>query len=163
MSEKHFATESANYDLARVTNIVESRKYISAPGKYQVKVRSVNDLTDGTGKMISLQAFTPSLAILIKEDLAGDDYGKALDRMMLHRIWTNGSTAKFVPQAGETVNIVVEFVTNKQGNQVLGITELTAIPVSIAKNAKGMFSASTTNEENKENLEEIFVENEGKE
>ena len=155
--EKHFATKSANYDLARVTNIVESRIFISAPGKYQIKVRSVNDLKDLTGKMVSLQAFTPSLAQLIKEDLAGDDYGKALDRMMLHRIWT-GSTAKFVPQAGETVNIVVSYVTNKQGDQVLGITELTAIPVSIAKSAKGMFGGSTTNEGNKEKVNEIFVD-----
>lgn len=111
--------------------ILQSRALISSPGRYVVKVSNCGDfhkeLPNGqsTIAIANFGAMTPYQMGEAKKKLAEGDIAGALN----HNLSLSIRDKDYRPAKGERVNIDVDFVTTKDGEQallVVGLTPITA-------------------------------------
>jgi len=123
-------------DAAR---IMASRKLISAPGKYHVKVTNnvrylaeqgtVHKALAGGVSQISIANFaacTPYHVQKFKELIQEGDYDGAANNCLTVSVRSND----YIPAKNEIVVINVDYVTTKSGEQALLVTSFSALPVS---------------------------------
>lgn len=120
--------------------ILQSRAFISAPGRYVVKVSNCGDfhkeLPNGqsTVAIANFGAMTPYQMGEAKAKLTAGDIAGALN----HNLSLSIRATDYRPAKGERVNIDVDFVTTKDGEQALLVVGLT--PISAKSSGKCDFS-----------------------
>jgi hypothetical protein len=123
-------------------SILGSRTPITAPGKYRVKVTNCNPfsktLSNGTTvvAIANFSAMTPYQMEQAKADLVAGEGDKALN----HNLSLSIRSTDYNPSKGERVDIDVEYVETKDGEQALLVVGLTPVKAVIT-NAKCDFSA----------------------
>ena len=121
--------------------ILGSRSQISAPGKYRVKVTNCGDFSKdlGNGQSViaiaNFSAHTPYQVGQAKEDLAAGEFAKALN----HNLNLSIRQSDYRPAKGEIVDVIVDYITTKDGEQALLCTSLSPI-ASTTPSAKADFS-----------------------
>lgn len=111
--------------------LLQSRVIITGAGKYDnVKVTSCNDVivNDEEVTIANFNAITPYQLKNIKTLLAEGNYDKAVNQQMSCRVWEG----KYKPSNGETVNIIVDEITNKEGIEILVISNIMPLPAKKA-------------------------------
>lgn len=132
--------------------MMSSRVVITSPGKYEnIKVTSCNDvvINNEDVTICNFSAVTPYQMEQIKEHLSSGDYDSAVNIQMSCRIWDD----KYKPSNGETVNIIVEEITNKDGIEILVINKI--LPIAAKKATKLSFFNLF---EDEDTAEELVVE-----
>ena len=124
------------FDEKQVAKIIQSRALINEPGKYQIIARQISEYTTENykTKIVNLQAHTVygrDLAFkYAKEAIATEDidaaselWQKAMNTNLTANIFIgeDGSTRGYLPKNGESVNIIVDYFTTKEGEQALGV------------------------------------------
>lgn len=111
-----------------VQAILGSRISIAEPGKYKVKVTSVNEYD---GRMIcNFNAMTPYHVKLTKEAIADGD----LDNCLNHNLSSGQRIGKdFTPEKGAFCYIHVDFVETKDGEQALLVIAVEDVKAVAAK------------------------------
>lgn len=123
-------------------SILGSRTPIATPGKYRVKVTNCNPfsktLPNGTTvvAIANFSAMTPYQMEQAKADLQAGEWNKALN----HNLSLSIRSTDYNPSKGERVDIDVEYVETKDGEQALLVVGLTPVKAVIT-NAKCDFSA----------------------
>lgn len=105
-------------------NILNSRSLITEAGKYTVKCTSVNAYTREDGfqsTIVNFNAMTNYHATLAKKAFKEADYEAAINNTSITASQLNGM---FVPQKGETVDVEVGTITNKDGIDILVVTSI---------------------------------------
>lgn len=114
--------------------ILQSRAFISAPGRYVAKVSNCGDfhreLPNGqsTVAIANFSAMTPYQMGEAKKKLAEGDIAGALN----HNLSLSIRATDYRPAKGERVNIDVDYVTTKDGEQALLVVGLTPIAAKSA-------------------------------
>jgi hypothetical protein len=116
--------------MDQAVRILQSRANIAQPGKYRVKVTGTTPYVreDGTAVQIcNLAAMTQYHISEAKRMLNEGDIQSATNQNLTSspRIGRD-----FCPQKGEFVDIIVDFVTTRDGQQALLVTNMSAVPVS---------------------------------
>ena len=139
MSEFNTNTEMTKESAVR---IMSSRKMITAPGKYHVKVTNDVQALADTGKVhkelsggqmqvsiANFAAFTPYHLKQFKALLQEGDFAGAANNNLTASV----RGTDYIPQKGEIVSINVDFIETKDGEQALLVTGYTALPVSAGR------------------------------
>lgn len=131
MSQVQLTKESA-------AKILNSRKLITAPGKYQVQVTAVTPFErDGQlTSIVNLAAMNDYQLGVAREAFKAGNYQEATNTQLSasQRIGKD-----YIPAKGEIVNITVDNVALKDGGEGLLITSLTEVPVTKATNVNFSF------------------------
>lgn len=129
----------ANLSKESAGRIMASRKFITQPGKYQVRV--TNDVQElaaqgtvrkelaGGGTQCSIAnfaAYTPYMLDQFRKLSLEGDFDSAANNNLTASV----RETDHMPQKGEIVNINVDYVTTKSGEQALLVTSYTPIEVS---------------------------------
>lgn len=134
------------FEMDQVKNILSSRIVIEKPGKYQVKVTQVTEYSpeEGTKRFIvNLQATTKFHIAKAIEAIKAEDYQTALNAHLTATVFENdGKPSTYLPAKGETVNIIVSEMMNKQNEKILVVNSITELPVVAAVSAKGLFDSA---------------------
>ena len=136
--------------------ILKSRKVISKPGKYQVKVTSTHLMP--THFIINTNGMSPYDEKQAKQKYSEGEYEASLKSNLSTNVWVDedsGEVKGFLPEKDEIINIVCDFVQTKSGETGLFITSISAIPVS----ATSSFSFDDLEEEKTEEDIKKEVEN----
>ena len=125
-----------------VSAILGSRISISEPGKYKVKVTSVNE---HEGRMIcNFNAMTPYHMELTKEDINNGDLNECLN----HNLSSGQRPGKdFIPEKGAFCNIHVDFVETKDGEQALLVVAVEDVKAVVAEKISFDFFGETVETE----------------
>ena len=104
-------------ELESIKAILGSRVQITEPGKFKVKVTSVSPYEDRN--ICNFNAMTPYHVAQTKADIASGD----LDACKNHNLSSGQRMGKdFTPAKGDFVNIHVDYITTKDGEQALLVT-----------------------------------------
>jgi hypothetical protein len=128
-------------DKSQALNILSKRDLITGEGKYRVKVTNCGDFSKelGNGQRVvaiaNFSAHTPYQVEQAKGDLGEDKIADALN----HNLNLSIREQDFRPAKGEIVDIIVEYVPTKSGEQALLVTSCSPIASSKAT-AKADFS-----------------------
>ena len=143
----------------QIKNILSSRMVIEKPGKYQVKVSQVTEYTPEGGTprfIVNLTATTKFHVGRAIEALKAEDYQAALNTNLTATVFVNdGVPSTYLPSKGETVNIIVSEMLNKQNEKILVVNSIMELPVVSANTAKGLFDSVF---EGTDELKEIATE-----
>lgn len=123
--------------------ILNSRSLITSPGKYPVKVTSVNEyINDGESRhIINLAAMNNYHYEIATKELRDGNYNNAVDA----HLTTSQRTGKdYIPTVNEMVNIEVDFVKLKSGETALLVNSLTERPISSAGKVQFSFEEEET-------------------
>jgi hypothetical protein len=124
------ATTTAKSSITgkQALQFIQSRMSINAPGKYSVQVINANAYKERF--IIGLKAQSPTGLEQAKEALRAKDYAKAGNTNMSTSVFADAS---WIPAKGEFVNVIVDYVTARDGSSVLGVTNISEM---VAKSAK---------------------------
>ena len=119
--------------------IMASRKLINKPGKYHVRVTndvqglaelgSVHKELAGGSFQISIANFAAYTPWHLKQFRAAIKEGK-FDEAANNNLTASVRDVDFIPQKNEIVEINVDYVTTKSGEEALLVTGYNALPVS---------------------------------
>ena len=111
-------------------NILQSRSVVSEPGKYTVKVTSVNPFTrdneDGSQTnthIVNFNCMTQFQASQATKAFKEADYESAINSTSMTASQLSG---QYVPSKGETVDIEVRTHLNKDGVEILVVDSIIA-------------------------------------
>jgi len=141
--ESTIEVNGRSFTKEQIKNILSSRIVIEKPGKYQVKVSQVTEYTPEEGSprfIVNLQATTKYHIGRAIEALKAEDYQAALNTNITATVFNNdGKASTYLPAKGETVNVIVSEMVNKQNEKILVVNSIMELPVVAAISAKGMF------------------------
>jgi len=135
----------SNLTVKSAVQIIKSRQQINEPGKYRVRVTGTTPYVreDGTGVTIcNLGAMTPYHIGQAKAYLQEGDFQSATNQNLTS---SPRSGRDFTPSKGEIVDIIVNYVETKGGEQALMVTNMTAVPLSQTSQVKGFDSFLSEN------------------
>jgi len=107
-------------------NILQSRSVVAEPGKYTVKVTSVNPFSreDGTNThIVNFNCMTQFQASQATKAYKEGDYEGAINSTSMTASQLSG---RYVPTKGETVDIEVRTHLNKDGVEILVVDSIIA-------------------------------------
>ena len=126
--------------LEQAKRIAQSRVFITAPGKYQVKVTNDPSYLASTGKVtkelaggayqvsiVNVAAMTPYHLQKFKEKAQEGDFDGACNNSLSIGI----RSKDYMPSKNEIIEVVVGIVTTKAGDEALLITSYNPLPLSI--------------------------------
>jgi len=110
-------------DAATALRIIKSRKLITSPGKYTAVV--INEPNHHEDKVImNLKATTSPLVEQAKQDFRDGEFDKAANSNLSYSTFADTG---YKPSQGEHVSIMVDYVPNREGKQILAIVSLNEI------------------------------------
>lgn len=121
-------------ERSTILSIAKSRLTIAEPGKYMVKVTSVNhDYVDGNGvarQIVNLAAMRADRAAELKAAIRN---GTATEDSLKNTLAFNVLNGKPTPEKGARIYVYVDLVNSKRENRlVLGVTGWEPVPVAKA-------------------------------
>ena len=143
-------------ERSAIINIAKSRVIIDQPGKFMVKVTSVNTHTgeDGvTRQIVNLAAMRADKAAELRAALKS---GTATAESLNNTLSFNVLTGKPAPEKGARIYVYADMVQSKRtGGTVLGITGWEPVPV--AKSTSFSWDEEAVEEEQPSNeLDDVF-------
>ena len=121
-----------NLTTDTAVRILQSRSFIPSPGKYRVKVTGSTPYVreDGTTVQIcNLSAMTPYHVNEAKRLMSEGDVQAATNQNLTSSPRVGRD---FCPSKCEIVDIIVDFVQTKTGENALLVTSMSAVPLSQA-------------------------------
>ena len=107
----------------RAVQIVQSRTSVPRPGRYDLMVTSTP--THYKDKVIiNIKGATPKMTEKAMQHLRDAEYDAAANCQLSFSPFAESA---FIPNKGETVNCQVDYVQNKDGEDILVITSMSAI------------------------------------
>jgi hypothetical protein len=114
--------------------ILNSRKLISVPGKYTLKVTSATPFIREDNTVVNITnyaAMTPYQLQQARELFKAGDYQKATNQALSS---SQRIANDYLPAKGEHVEVLVDEIVNKEGITILAVVSVTAIKTSKAGN-----------------------------
>lgn len=121
------ATSTKELTGAQAIQYIQSRVQINEPGKYALQIVSANHYEDRV--ILGLKAQSPTGLAQAKEALREGRYNDAANTNMSTSVYADSS---FVPSKGEYVNCIVDYVQNRKGEMVLGVTSVSEMKAKSA-------------------------------
>lgn len=107
---------------------IQSRVQITEPGKYSLQVISANAYENRI--ICGLKAQSSTGLAVAKEQLRNGNYSEAANTNMSTSVFADAS---FIPAKGEHISCMVDYVTARDGSQVLGVVSVSEIKARSTK------------------------------
>ena len=107
---------------------IQSRVQITEPGKYSLQVISANAYENRI--ICGLKAQSSTGLAVAKEQLRNGNYAEAANTNMSTSVFADAS---FIPAKGEHISCMVDYVTARDGSQVLGVVSVSEIKARSTK------------------------------
>lgn len=122
------ATTAKQITGAEAISYIQSRVQITEPGKYTLQVISANPYENRI--ILGLKAQSIEGLAKAKEFLREGKFNEAANTNMSTSVYNDSS---FIPAKGEHVACMVDYVENRKGEMVLGITSVSEIKARTTK------------------------------
>lgn len=134
-------------DRKSASQILNSRKLVSKVGKVTLRVTSVNPFVreDGTATtIVNLNGMTPYHLDKAKTAFANGDYEEATNS----NISASLLSGRYIPTKGETVDVEIVEIENKEGVNILVVDSIIARQAESAPSISGFMAEEEAEEEN---------------
>lgn len=121
-------------DKKSAIQILESRKLITQPGKYQLKVTSATPFQREDGTMVSITnyaAMTPYQLGEAKKLIKAEKFQEATNQSLSS---SQRLANDYIPSKGEFVDVLVDEIVNKENITILAVVSVVAIKSTKATN-----------------------------
>jgi len=122
------ATSTTALTAAQAVRYIQSRVQITEPGKYSLQVISANAYENRI--ICGLKAQSSTGLANAKEELRKGNFNEAANTNMSTSVFADAS---FIPAKGEHISCMVDYVTARDGSQVLGVVSVSEIKARSTK------------------------------
>jgi hypothetical protein len=122
------ATTAKQITGAEAIQYIQSRVQITEPGKYTLQVVSSNPYENRI--ILGLKAQSIEGLAKAKEFLREGNFKDAANTNMSTSVYNDSS---FIPSKGEYVTCMVDYVENRKGEMILGVTSVSEIKAKVTK------------------------------
>ncbi len=122
------ATTAKQITGAEAISYIQSRVQVNEPGKYTLQVISANPYENRI--ILGLKAQSIEGLAKAKEFLREGKFNDAANTNMSTSVYADSS---FVPAKGEYVACMVDYVENRKGEMILGVTSVSEIKARTTK------------------------------
>ena len=122
------ATTAKQITGAEAISYIQSRVQVNEPGKYTLQVISANPYENRI--ILGLKAQSIEGLAKAKEFLREGKFNEAANTNMSTSVYNDSS---FIPAKGEYVTCMVDYVENRKGEMILGVTSVSEIKARATK------------------------------
>lgn len=122
------ATSTTGLTAPQAVKFIQSRVQINEPGKYSLQVISANPYENRI--ILGLKAQSSTGLEQAKEHLRKGNYSDAANTNMSTSVFADAS---YIPSKGEHITCMVDYVTARDGSEVLGVVSVSEIKARSTK------------------------------
>ena len=121
-------TSGYTVTLKDAVKYIQSRTQVNEPGKYSLQVISANAYQNKI--ILGLKAQASDALVKATQHLRDKEYRKGANLNMTTSVFADAS---FIPSKGEFITCMVDYVTARDGSQVLGVVSVSEIKARSTK------------------------------